>query len=422
MNTPKEYRGLWYLPENPENKIGGILTFDDSVKISLELFGCFDENPDYIKKLFEKEVTTLNTIYGITSDSKKITLFDCYEYLNINSANNVYLSNYTCRYVIEGDHFESINGKNFYKIACHSPLISLWKHPGIIKNSFSFCDQEETIKRVTVSADKNSYWEKAFNINNNYKLLLNSEGNFNNDFQRTKFEFTQTTRLSITCPIEKKSMPELLEKLILGYNFITLATMSLSGISNILLYTEESNNSNPITLYYAKKKEKQTKVHLENFLFSYDSIEDIFSEVILKWFQESERLAPIRNHLIHSIQSKNSFLSIDFLTLVQSLEGYHRRFINHKDLNLKSRLKELLFLFNTVEVIRECNINLEVIVKTRNYYSHFFDKVDKVLSGQNLYNETKKLRVLLICCILSLTGFSNDKINELLNKRQSYIH
>lgn len=142
--------------------------------------------------------------------------------------------------------------------------------------------------------------------------------------------------------------------------------MSLSGISNIFLYTGESNDSDPITLYYVKKKEKQTKVHLENFLFSYDSIEDIFPEVILKWFHESERLAPIRNHLIHSIQAKNSFLSIDFLTLVQSLEGYHRRFINHKNLNLKKSIKRITFLFNTVEIIRESNINLEVIVKTRN--------------------------------------------------------
>lgn len=91
-------------------------------------------------------------------------------------------------------------------------------------------------------------------------------------------------------------------------------------------------------------------------------------------------------------------------------------------MDLKTRLNELITIFNTIEIISKSNINIERVIKTRNYYSHFFDKTDKVLTGQELYNEAKKLRILLICCILSLIGFSNYKINELLNIRQSYIH
>lgn len=272
MNNLTEYRGLWYLPNNTENKIGGVLILEGSQKITLELFGCFDDDPEDITKLFEKKITILDTIHGITSDNKKITLFDCHEALDINSINSVYLSNYTCHYIIVGDHFDSMDGKYFSKISCYSPLLPLWKHPSIIRNSFSFRNQENTAKEVTVTADQDSYWEMSFDIGNNYQLLLNSEGNFNNNFERTKFEFTQTTRLSITNIVEKKSMQELLDKLLIGYNFITLATMSLSSITTIFLYTENLNDPSPITLCYRKNEETQKKISSTNFLFSFLNI------------------------------------------------------------------------------------------------------------------------------------------------------
>ena len=43
----------------------------------------------------------------------------------------------------------------------------------------------------------------------------------------------------------------------------------------------------------------------------------------------------------------------------------------------------------------------------------------KAADGVGLYTITCKLRVLLICCILSLSGFEHSQINEILNNSNS---
>ena len=39
-----EYKGYWYLPLSPDNKVAGILTYCPDEKITLELIGGFDDS------------------------------------------------------------------------------------------------------------------------------------------------------------------------------------------------------------------------------------------------------------------------------------------------------------------------------------------------------------------------------------------
>ena len=56
---------------------------------------------------------------------------------------------------------------------------------------------------------------------------------------------------------------------------------------------------------------------------------------------------------------------------------------------------------------------------SRHYYSHILklDEKEKkqAVDGKELYVLTEKLRVLLICCLLSFLGMDNVRINDLLN-------
>lgn len=418
MKKNKEFKGLWYLPSNPENKIGGTLIIK-SEKIVLELFGCYHTESESIKRILENKVSTVETIYGDINDNKKITLFNCRESLNINSLNSVHLSTYECLYTLEGLHLNSTEDKFFDKISLYSPIFSQWKQPAIIEKSFYFGELNNKVKKVEVSTDQDSYWKKNFDITEGYQLTLSGESQFNGNFENTEFNFSQTTVLSIVCK-ENKSFSVLLEKVFLTCKFITLATQTPILITELFLYNQQNipQNSDPIKLYFISKKKSTQKVDSTNFLFTYDDISDIFPEVILKWFKESDRLAPIRNHLIASIQQKGYFSSLDFLTIIQSLEGYHQRFIG-TDKILKERINDLINNFNAVHLIRNSNIKVDRVVKTRNYYSHFYDRKGNELLGQELLEETNKLRVLLTCCVLSLIGFDNSKINEILNKKNS---
>ena len=73
LDLKLEYKGYWYLPSFPQNKVAGILTYYPNEKIVLELIRSFD---DSLPVLFENKEEFL--IYGTTSDAKEITLLQCF--------------------------------------------------------------------------------------------------------------------------------------------------------------------------------------------------------------------------------------------------------------------------------------------------------------------------------------------------------
>ena len=68
-----EYNGIWWLPENQDEKISGTLTFNTAEGAYLELIGSFKKIEDLNK------VLNPNIILGITYNGKSITLYKCYE-------------------------------------------------------------------------------------------------------------------------------------------------------------------------------------------------------------------------------------------------------------------------------------------------------------------------------------------------------
>lgn len=64
-----EYKGLWWLPENQENKISGTLKFNPEEGPILELIGSFNELPELSAQ------PPPEIVLGITSNGKKITLY-----------------------------------------------------------------------------------------------------------------------------------------------------------------------------------------------------------------------------------------------------------------------------------------------------------------------------------------------------------
>ena len=75
--TEFEYKGYFWIPENPKEQIPGVLKFSQMDGINLELFGYLE----YDQKNKEEIVIVL----GFTSDGKKITMLKCFEYSRKNS-------------------------------------------------------------------------------------------------------------------------------------------------------------------------------------------------------------------------------------------------------------------------------------------------------------------------------------------------
>lgn len=120
-------------------------------------------------------------------------------------------------------------------------------------------------------------------------------------------------------------------------------------------------------------------------------------------------------------QTKNIFSSIDFLIVVQALEGFFTRF--RKEDSLSNMLRNIISEFSCIDKIKNADIAINEVVNSRHYYSHFMERSKKkhILDGQELYDLTHKLRKLLICCVLHFIGFNYPQINEILNKSNSRL-
>lgn len=170
-----------------------------------------------------------------------------------------------------------------------------------------------------------------------------------------------------------------------------------------------------VTCYKVQEFPEETN-NKWGYLLPFQSVNGEFPDIVKKWFSFDMEMRPILYHLIKSIQPKKYFDSVDFLIVVQALEGYHTRFVNPKKVSLRSRINDIVDLFKNISIIENLTIDIKAMVDTRHYYSHFFsyNKKEKIYDGVELYEETKKLKVLLTCCVLHELGISNEKINELL--------
>lgn len=435
-----EYKGYWYLPSYPENKVAGVLTYYPNEKIELELLGCFGE---YSWNIFN-ESDHEDIIYGKTADNKEITLIDNYRSLKINFSADFPIVRYTCNYMVIGKHVKGLDEKRSYWAKARIPELSFWCQPGAIATTMSF-DKNNNSKMINMSFSAEYRSRKgdiiSVKVNDKTAVKIKKAVRYNGD--RFAPEVEQFSYLEIRKK-EKSSIREIVSDIFMFEQFLSLATLSIVKCSKITLFDKSSYQRLGGTRLYReihfihafRERNNLQSAESKMFrnLFDYSDIKDFYPAIIKKWYNEPIELAPIRDHLISSLENKHLYGSVDFLIVIQALEGFCRRFRSRKYRkehglperdysDLYAMMGSLLDEFGDIELILKCNIDKDAVVDSRNYYSHFMPKQkdSKTLDGYDLYELTMKLRILLICCVLSLYGFDNERINEILNKSDSNV-
>lgn len=436
-----EYRGFWYLPSDPENSVAGTVTYYPNERIILELIGSFgDSLMDVFKD--NKEETIL---YGKTSDAKDITLIQCRQSFSLNLSARFPILRFTCDYMIVGKHILGLDEKCQYWAMVRIPELTYWCHPEAIGLNYLNGDGEKDISRIALSfnikyRDEENIIDEV-QIDENTSIVLLRGVSFNESEQRLSPKIEQYTYIEV----HKKnttSIKDLLSDIFMFEQFLSFATLKIVKCSSITLYDQELYQEGKGRKYYKaievihpfldrqNIESQPTKSYV--FLFNHATIKEIYPEILRKWYNEPMELAPIRGHLINSLEKKRVYSSVDFLIVVQAIEGFYRRFRSakyRKEHNIEGKtssklhpiLTELLTEFSDIDLLKRNTIDLDAVVDSRIYFSHFMPKTSnlKVIDGWELLEEARKLRILLLCCVLSLLGFNNNQINDVLNKSHS---
>lgn len=438
-----EYRGFWYLPSDPENSVAGTVTYYPNERIILELIGSFgDSLTDVFKD--NKEETIL---YGKTSDAKDITLIQCRQSFSLNFSARFPILRFTCDYMIVGKHILGLDEKCQYWAMVRIPELTYWCHPEAIGLNYLNGDGEKDISRIALSfnikyRDEENIIDEV-QIDENTSIVLLRGVSFNESEQRLSPKIEQYTYIEV----HKKnstSIKDLLSDIFMFEQFLSFATLKIVKCSSITLYDQEQYQEGKGQKYYKAievihpffdrqdLKSQPTKSY--DFLFNHTTIKEIYPEILKKWYNEPMELAPIKGHLISSLEKKKVYSSVDFLIVVQAIEGFYRRFRSakyRKEHNIEGKassklhpmLTELLSEFSDIDLLKRNTIDIDAVVDSRIYFSHFMPKTSslKAIDGWELLEEARKLRILLLCCVLSLLGFNNDQINDVLNKSNSRL-
>ncbi len=441
MTEQTVIKGYWWLPSITENTVAGILTYTPE-SITLELIGQLKPETSAIEEFISREEEC--AILGYSSDAKEISLINCYPSGgSVNFSCGFPIQRYNCQHLIIGTHITSLDAPCFFKTLINIPYLSLWAIPNSIENKLFF--KEKHIDKYCISFRAQENHIDAVELGD-YRLSIDGHVNYSGEYFEPRIK--QKTTVTLTNSSDY-SLKDALKQIFLFEQFLSFATLKSLESSRIVLYDkskfQQLDNGEkhffPIEYIRTYKKnnefkQEQNLAEQRNFLFTYETIREEFQSIIKKWFQEQNDIAPIRHHLIECVRHKGTFSSVDFLIIIQAIEGFWWRF-RDEDYRLKNKitgkistrlktiLNSLIDEFKGIMTLDLDKIEVNEVVDSRHYFSHFVPKAKKPFAkdGIELYHLTNQIRKLLICCVLNFVGFSNEQINKIVKKSDNkFLH
>ena len=423
MENERIYKGFWWLPSSSDKQVAGTLTVDSDGNVKLELLGSFLHDNELFDFEVDDEAVILGRCYDHKSNMKDISLIRCRSSYTMNIGSTFPITRYTCRYALIGIHIESMDDMSFFKAHVGFKEMFYWCPPTNIQTCFN----HKTISVIIDIEENENKIKASLALEDETKLLIKEAASYKPDYPDVNI--SQSTFWEIQK--EDISANQVLDITNGFERFLSLATLMPVEHGEITLFSKHIyqelrdgvNFYHPIELITPLyKSDKIYKIEPYDFLFEYEDIADDFGSLFKKLYSDKS-IAQILSNLIDSFEKKRTYTSNDFLVVAQALDGFAMRF--RQENSLFEEYKSLRNEFDGIKKLKLTDEDLKSAVGSRDYYSHIL-KIEKkahkhALDGVDLYHLTKKLQILLICCVLNFMGVSNDRINKLLNKSNNTL-
>lgn len=439
LSEPHIFKGYWWLPGREDDKVAGVLTYNPGENILLELIGCFTGNGFSIKELIDGGLKKVPVIYGADSDAKRISLFDCYLSFSANFSSSFPITKFTSGFVVIGMYINGMAEQSFSRADVRIPELTYWALPKSIKTIFQYASDSKSLQSCTLQLQSSSGKRDSIcsvPIVNGVELSINACASYSSGELFLNPRVEQYSYLSLRCPSRKMSLLEIYRMIYNFLDFLSLATKRHVYYESIDLWEEdiEDGQENVSICILAKRNiaANPVKIDRDSFLLKYECMMDKIPAMLGKWMSDNEDMRPIKRHLVDSLVYKPVVGSVDFLQVMQAIEGVWWRFkdteyrkangISHRDrTTLNTLLKETIKSYSSIPAIAGASIDVREAVDSRHYFSHFMEKSPKrkVLDGVQLYELTVKLRNLLLCQVLELMGLNNMEISKVFSNQTS---
>ena len=195
-------------------------------------------------------------------------------------------------------------------------------------------------------------------------------------------------------------------------------------------------------------------------LFCYEDVQNRIHEMFGSWLSKAEPLEPVNDLYFDARYNQDIGILHQFLSLIQAIETYHRRFKDNYILPPEEHARRLEEILNSVseedrgflerrlkhsnepslqerllDILEFCSDIADYFVApkkrgkfservtiSRNYYTHYAPELkEKVASWEELSCINYKLSILLTICLLNELGLSILEIKDSMWRSVDYV-
>lgn len=418
-----EQDGIWFLPETPDRKICGRLTFSPDKIPELNLFGELKDLEIQDKNSKNLEFPIINGYFiGEKGSSPKVTLFNCTQIIRFSTG--IQTSKIYVRYILEGHHFESEEEALFNCMIVNFDFLREWIHsPKLQIKCIPRDDKARIYQEIHIKQIVSEPLELGELLNSSITLLDKAtfdsqQIEFARAFGWNEHEVSLKDRKEIGIKTkENVNFKKFLEVIESIQDFLTFASGQVIYANKIesymlvqedkitndsffrateILYSEEkTSNDKQEELSKSKieleKEEKPIRINFfyricslksqdrdfnaDRVLFYFNDIKEKSSRILKQWELNQENLRSIIEMYLRLVYIPHHHINNFFLSLAQAIEGFHR--IHHSGQycergvfeNIKETLKQTF-----ASELKRCNVqesHHESLLKKINYWNEF---------------------------------------------------
>ena len=457
MRIKEEFKrsGVFWLPASPEREVPGTLSISDGGNVKLELTQPLDTSS--IQALFGySSDDSLRQILGHVEKDGPVMIDRCYHISkkrNITRGRLIAPEVVSAQRVFIGFPHQEGTTLRFNTVTFSVEGIDEWVGISGIE-----VDRQIENSALTISYKRPA--DVSFNLANGMQLLITFAWTFPGIPSTQRAEVTQKTYFELISQdaSELDEFISVAEKITAFLCFVMNEIVCLERVSvtsdNLRQDIGDGRTALiPVEIYcpawpYSKD---EPEINEMDMLFRFKEIQGQFESMINKWIENYEQIAPALDLFFLTKTGTLPSLDLQFLTLAQSLEAFHRKTsdemhmdkdefegirknlikqIDKKDRNwfamklqyaneltLKNRLEKMIEPFDCLIDDERKPKLINGIKDTRNYLTHYDSELEpKAAKGQVLEFICHKMNALFRLHFLKLIGFNTQEIDAIVDK------
>jgi hypothetical protein len=444
-----ELKGHFWLPNKPEARLQGTLSFTYSEGITLELTGAFEGTEG--QGPFRTDI-----ILGRSFAGKNITLYECLLAETSASGSQAIETKFHASVLFAGAHFPKRDDIKFRRASVRYKHLDAWVNvsgfhtePLAAESGLSNVRVEYRSPASVVARMGDKTISIVHELASSFSLYPRKEVKLRQKAY-VMMEFAEETTFGIV----ESHIYRIQEFLSLALAQPTHA-VTVHGITDKSIMTLPGGQitHEPVQIVWHQLDIKRRLGPLT--LFTLGEIRDEFDTFLTNWFERAELLEPVYDLYFASLNDSGVYMEHTFLSLVQAAEAYHRRRVGNEELprpehelrqseilasvpekhrqwlankleysnepTLRKRLRELLDRLAESNVLNIERDFIDDVVNTRNYLTHYEEKSkDKCARGEQLFRLIQKLKLILHALLLEEVGFDANRTAIMIRRSPIY--